>query len=128
MSIEWANLEESERAFAYEWIEQCEIREHAAAEDSPAPDYFADHATLILWVDVMVPRDVRATRTIALPGGRELVCRIHTEDMGASLTKGDGTEESACDVFVIVPCAEVRRLLGRPRCAPRRATKTRRST
>lgn len=99
---QWSDLEDSEKAFQSEWITQCEIAEASAMEDMPAWTHatLADKAGFSLWIGVYAAADVPKEWTIHLTHARTMVCK---------------TDCTGLDVVACVSCAEVRRILRKPR-------------
>ena len=101
----WCDLSESEGAFPYEWIEQCDLAEAKTDKDD------VDRACIRLHCGLVKPGVTVTTVSISITRRRVIRLVPQTADMGTFDDDGD----FVFDMFVYVPCADIRRLLGRPR-------------
>jgi len=117
MIAPWTDVDDAEGAFPSDWRAQCDIAEEAAIDGWPASshDGLREKATIPLWLGVMERAEIPETRTIKITARRSIKCDTAFSDGGSYATRSDGTEVPALDVYVIVKCSQLRKMIGSAR-------------
>lgn len=102
MTTEWETVEDSHDRLPAEWIAQCEYREAQWIEGDNDPD----DAHLHLHVGVIPEDEITGSWT---------VCITRSGSITGETSRIDGGTDSGVDIYVDVPCRQIRDLLGRPR-------------
>jgi hypothetical protein len=99
----WSDLNEAEGAYMHEWIEQCRIREAEAS--------LPMLATMSLYVGMFPEEKIPTTVLVHVTKRKTLMAETTVKDLDGWMDD----DRRGYDVFALIPCCEVRALLGEQR-------------